>query len=115
MADATDDGTDEGSDAGEEVPSPIPDAGLCCQITQDLTDDENWNDCRFPCPEDGGVRDIPWLCDVADPMSCDDPRCVLGATCQGVNGYGTVMACDAPTTEREGTLCPMAPSNAKKP
>jgi hypothetical protein len=73
---------------------------LCCQITVDTTDDPNWHNCRFPCPytlPDAGsvpLTDLPWVCNLSQVVSCDDPSCVPGSTCQGVNGTGVVLPCE---------------------
>ncbi len=116
LEDVRDAGPDDAiRDAALEAATPPDDSGICCQITDNISDDEYWQSCRFPCPygsEAGqNVADIPWLCNLHAPTTCDDPACVLGSTCQGVNGYGIVLACDAPrsstTIVHLTTLCPM--------
>jgi hypothetical protein len=81
-------------DAGGEA--SVSHGELCCQITHDTTDDPNWHDCRFPCPYTlpDAAADLPWVCNLSQPLSCDDPACVPGSTCQGVNGTGVVLECD---------------------
>jgi len=70
---------------------------ICCQVTHDFTDDLRWHDHRFGCEPDAGVSasNVPWVCNLAHPTPCDDPACVVGSTCQGFNGTGVVLPCDA--------------------
>jgi hypothetical protein len=108
---AAGDGTEPPSnDAGGDVPAEAPtsDGGLCCQVTHDFTDDPYWQDCRFACmPADAASPDLPWVCNLGSPTTCQDPACLSGSTCQAFNGTGIVLPCDQPTHARAvGSMCP---------
>ena len=89
------------SDPGVAAPIPPHDvpSGLCCQLTSYV--DPYWGLQRYECSVDSGdYSAIPWLCNVAPDasanlMDCENPQCVIGMPCQGQNGYGVVLACDA--------------------
>lgn len=93
----------EEPDASVDAPVEAPYMGtVCCQITDNLSDDPVWNSGLYGCDSDSGVPMsetltwVPWLCGVDDGgevFDCEDPRCVPGVWCQGVNGYGTVTNC----------------------
>lgn len=95
-------------DASVEVGVHNPDSGLCCQITNNFTNDPYWHSGRYDClPPDAALQpfDPPWVCQVNEAgmcggntgltcLSCDQPACVVGLSCLGVNGTGIVLPCD---------------------
>ncbi len=86
---------DVAGDASSEASTDPPPADTCCQITKNVSTDPALQDCLYGCyPDAASSTEVAWLCNVAHPTTCDDPSCVVGSTCQGFNGTGTVVACD---------------------
>jgi hypothetical protein len=99
--------------AGDDAVDAAPpyDGAVCCQVTVNFTADPYWQNCRYGCFPDAAVSPatVPWVCNLDKPTSCGDPTCVVGSTCQGFNGTGVVLPCDAGVTAARGhqpSLCP---------
>ncbi len=87
--------SDAGSQGAEDASSD--DGAICCQVTVDFTDDPRWQNGRYGCTPDAAVslQNVPWVCNLSHPTTCGDPACVVGSTCQGFNGTGVVLPCNA--------------------
>ena len=75
----------------------------CCQVTADFTDDPYWQNGLYQCDS---PRSVPWVCNVNSAgmcggstgltcLTCDDFLCVIGSSCLGFNGTGTVTDCQS--------------------
>lgn len=95
------------SDAATPRNDDNTDGGLCCQITNNFTDEPFWNYGFYTCMHPGEPLkpfNPPWICNVTfdgqcdgdsgvQCMTCFEPSCVVGLRCRDVNGTGTVIPC----------------------
>lgn len=77
------------------------DGHICCIITKvEVPDSSLWGkgseyDCKLDAALSGNPTDIPWVCNYStNATTCEDPACVIGSFCEGVNGWGSVVECN---------------------